>query len=273
MPDNLEHELEVALEAARRAGRVILDHYKTFSAIPDARADISTQADRDSQETILRYLHVSFPTDGLRAEETTPALGLAPAGPRRCWIVDPIDGTRGFARKNGEFSVMIALMEAGRILLGVVLEPVANRFTYATQDGGCWCNEGIEATARRCRVRPIERLSDAVLTQSHSRSPSRQSALAQALAPARIIETYSAGLKLALVARGEADLYLNTYANINDWDICAGQILVEEAGGKVTDWNGEPIVYGEAAGQRSGLLASNGLLHDSALAIMRATAT
>jgi 3'(2'), 5'-bisphosphate nucleotidase len=272
MRENVQHELAVAVEAARRAGRVILDHYGKFTAIPDARADISTQADRDSQETILRYLHDSFPNDGLCAEEITPALSLAPAGPRRVWIVDPIDGTRGFARKNGEFSVMIALMNAGRILLGVVLEPVTNRLTYATESCGCWRRDGTELTAMRCRVRHTERLSDAVLTQSHSRTPSQQSTWAEALVPARIVETYSAGIKLALVARGEADLYLNTYSRVNDWDICAGQILVEEAGGKVTDRNGNQIRYGQGADQRSGLLASNGVLHDVALASLRKVA-
>jgi len=152
-----------------------------------------------------------------------------------------------------------------------VLEPVAGRLTYATLGDGCWRRDGNEIEAMRCHVRPVVQLSDAVLTQSHSRSPSRQATLAAALAPARIVETYSAGLKLALVARGEADIYLNTYDRINDWDICAGQILVEEAGGKVTDWTGEPICYGEAAGQRSGLLATNGDLHEAALAAVRVT--
>jgi 3'(2'), 5'-bisphosphate nucleotidase len=269
MPEHLDHELEFAIEAARSAARVILDHYEHFTAIPDARADISTQADRDSQESILRVLHDAFPEDGLRAEECTPALALAPSGARREWIVDPIDGTRGFARKNGEFSVMIALLEASHILLGVVLEPVADRLTYATRGGGCWRRDGSETQATGCHVRPASRLSDAVLTQSHSRTPSRQATLAAALAPARVIETYSAGLKLALVARGEADIYLNTYDKINDWDICAGQILVEEAGGTVTDWTGAPIRYGEAPNQRTGLLASNGVLHEAALAALR----
>jgi 3'(2'), 5'-bisphosphate nucleotidase len=97
--------------------------------------------------------------------------------------------------------------------------------------------------------------------------------LVAALAPRRVLETYSAGVKLALVARGEADLYLNTYPQFNDWDICAGQILVEEAGGRVSGLLGEPIQYGGATGQRSGLLASNGLLHESAVAAIRSAKT
>jgi 3'(2'), 5'-bisphosphate nucleotidase len=92
-----------------------------------------------------------------------------------------------------------------------------------------------------------------------------------ALAPGRVVETYSAGIKLALVARGEADLYLNTYEGFHDWDICAGNILVEEAGGHVTGLRGEVLRYGlPGAWQRQGLLGSNGRVHDEALARLRA---
>src|SRR5690348_13868728 len=84
--------------------------------------------------------------------------------------------------------------------------------------------------------------------------------------PARVRETYSAGIKLALVARGEADVYLNDYVNFHDWDICAGQILVEEAGGTVTGLKGEGLRYGTpGAWQRQGLLATNGPLQAAAL--------
>jgi 3'(2'), 5'-bisphosphate nucleotidase len=85
-----------------------------------------------------------------------------------------------------------------------------------------------------------------------------------------VIESYSAGVKLALVARGEADLYLNTYDNFHDWDICAGHILVEEAGGKVTGLKGQEVHYRQPeASQRNGLLASNGLLHEAAVTVLK----
>jgi 3'(2'), 5'-bisphosphate nucleotidase len=266
----LAPELQAGLGAAARAGNVVLEHYRRFTAIPDARADISTQADRDSQEIILKLLHGRFPADSLCAEERTPSLALAPAGAPRTWIIDPIDGTRGFAKKNGEFSVMIALLAEGRIQIGVVFEPVAARLTYAVRGGGCWRKDQEDGMPQPCRVRAVQTLSQAVLTQSHTHSPGRQTRLASALAPARIQETYSAGLKLALVARGEAELYLNTYENFHDGDIAAGHLLVEEAGGQVTGLHGEPIRYGEASGQRSGLLASNGSLHRQALEVIRA---
>jgi 3'(2'), 5'-bisphosphate nucleotidase len=89
------------------------------------------------------------------------------------------------------------------------------------------------------------------------------------LAPARVIQTYSAGIKLAVVARGEADVYVNTYEAFHDWDVAAGHILVEEAGGKVTGLRGETLRYGlPGAWQRDGLLATNGRLHDPSLAAL-----
>jgi 3'(2'), 5'-bisphosphate nucleotidase len=261
-----EKELAAALGAAAAAGRVILAAYADFTAIPNARADISTEADRQAQETILTHLRGVFPEDALCAEEQTPALaGAAHTGPR-LWVVDPIDGTRGFAMKNGEFSVMVGFVEEGQIALGVVLEPAAGRLTYAVRGGGSWARDGEGGAPVACRVTAATSLAEAALVQSRSRRPGVPSQAVRALAPARVRETYSAGIKLALVARGEADVYLNDYVNFHDWDICAGQILVAEAGGTVTGLKGEELRYGTpGAWQRQGLLATNGPLHAAAL--------
>ena len=265
-----EPELEAALDAARQAGRLILAAYETFTAIPDARADLTTEVDRQSQETILQCLRSRFPGDALCAEEETATLTAAARSGPRLWVVDPIDGTRGFAQKNGEFSVMIGLLEEGRIVVGVVLEPAPRRLTYAVRGGGCWRQDG-DATPAACRVTATRDLTAATLTQSRSRKGSGPSPLVQSLKPAHIRETYSAGIKLALVARGDADLYVNSYEAFHDWDICAGHILVEEAGGVVTGLGGETLVYGTpGAWQRQGLLASNGLIHAAAVERCRA---
>src|SRR5262245_8313180 len=117
-----EHELSVALEAVHQAARAVMDEYARFQAIANAPADISTEADRLSQDLILKRLHSAFPDDALCAEETTDSFKDVPQTGLRVWIVDPIDGTRGFARKNGEFSIMVALVEQGRMALGVVSE-------------------------------------------------------------------------------------------------------------------------------------------------------
>lgn len=260
-----EKELETALDAARIAGGAILADYESFVAIPDAPASISTETDRRSQELILQHIRSVFPDDALCAEEATPTLQAAKRRGDRIWVVDPIDGTRGFAMKNGEFSVMIGLVIGGKVVVGVVLEPVAARTTYAAAAGGCWVKVG-DAAPVRSRVTSESELSNAALVQSHSKGPREPSKPVKVLGPARVLEMYSAGVKLALVARGEADLYVNTYPNFRDWDICAGHLLVTEAGGTVTTLRGGETAYGKADfSQRGGLLASNGKVHAEAV--------
>jgi 3'(2'), 5'-bisphosphate nucleotidase len=266
-----EKELQAALTCAREASQAILEIYERFEVIPNAHASISTEADHKAQEIILRHLHGLFPGDALCAEEQTPSLaGVAATGPR-LWIVDPIDGTRGFARKNGEFSVMVAFVEEGSIALGVVQEPAKGRLTWAVRGQGCWRRDGAgEAVA--CRVSATDDLTQAILTQSHSRNPAVPNRYVQAIRPARVVETYSAGIKLALVARGEVDLYVNDYTSFHDWDLAAGHILVVEAGGTVTGLYGQKLEYGVVgAWQRHGVLATNGVLHDPALQCLQGT--
>jgi 3'(2'), 5'-bisphosphate nucleotidase len=267
-----ESELQAALEAAELTRPVILDAYAHFQPIPDAAASISLPVDRQTQDILLRHLSAAFPGDAFCAEEATPLLDTL-AGPdsgrSRVWIIDPIDGTRGFAMKNGEFSVMIGLIENGQVAVGVVLEPVRGRLTYATRGGGCWRRDGA-AAAERCHVSTTDKLPGAMLTVSRSSTGRQRSRHVESLGDVRLLPAYSAGLKLAHVARGEADLYLNVYPNFNDWDICAGQVLVEEAGGKVCGLRGQEIRYGHGRGQqRDGLLASNGRIHEAALAALR----
>ncbi len=261
-------ELAAAREAAARASALLRREYEAFVAIPDAPVTISTHADKASQELILGYLHERFPADALCAEESTPAFDAIPKAGRRTWVVDPIDGTRGFAKKVGQFSVMIGLLVDGQPVVGAVAEPAQHRVTFASVGGGCWAHTG-DAAPVRCRV--SERgFAELALVQSWAKTGMSPKPV-QALTPARVIETYSGGVKLALVARGEADVYANTYEAFADWDICAGHLLVTEAGGRVTDLAGNPVVYqNEDFKQTRGLLATNGIIH--AEAVMRLAA-
>src|SRR5262245_13860997 len=122
-----EIELHLGLEAAARATRIILENYARLEAKSGAPANITTQTDRDSQDAILRCLAAEFPNDAFRAEETTPTLASLRQAGDRIWIIDPIDGTRGFVTKNDEFSVMIALVIDGEAVVGIVAEPAVDR--------------------------------------------------------------------------------------------------------------------------------------------------
>ncbi|MBM4067369.1 MAG: 3'(2'),5'-bisphosphate nucleotidase CysQ [Planctomycetes bacterium] len=264
-----ERELEIALAAARLAGQHLVAEYERFKAIPNAPADITTDADRQAQDIIIEHIGAHFPGDAFCAEEQTAKVAGKPSTGQRLWIIDPIDGTRGFAQKNGEFSVMIGFVEGGETVAGLVAQPASGRLTYATRGKGCWRKDG-DAAPVRCEVAGTTELSKSTLVQSRSRTPGKASKTTAAIAPAHIVETYSAGIKLALVARGEVDIYLNTYTEFHDWDICAGHILVTEAGGKVSGLKGETLRYGlPGAWQRHGLLATNGKIHDAALDRLR----
>lgn len=257
-------ELAAALGAAAAAARYVLAEYEAFEPIPDAPADISTAIDRGSQDLILKALTAKFPDDGYVGEESTATLDSLTAAGKRVWVIDPIDGTRGFARKNGQFSVMVGLLDASGVALGVVAEPVAGRVTYAVRGGGCWVESGDEVP-RPCRVTEVDELGECTVLVSHAK-PGRPWPDVQLLQPKRAVETYSAGVKLAAVARGDGDIYLNP-TGFYDWDVCAGEVLVTEAGGRITDLAGGPIQYGrERFYQPNGMLATNGRLHDEVIA-------
>jgi 3'(2'), 5'-bisphosphate nucleotidase len=270
----LNAELQEMLGAMREAGADVLGRYAAFERIENAPGNITTDADRASQEIILTRLQHAFPGDRLIAEESTPTLKAAaernlPAN-ARAWIVDPIDGTRGFARKNGEFSIMIALVESGCVVLGAVHEPAIDRTTYAVRNAGCFSRSPWTAQPQRCRIRKTASIVDATLAMSRSRGASGEAKLLGIFGARQAVQTYSAGIKLAQVARGEADLYLGDYPTMSDWDLCAGCILVEEAGGRVTDFDGAPLRFAlEPPRQSNGILATNGELHSTALAIVQ----
>lgn len=252
---DFQHELNVAIEAATIAGNYARDEYEQFEAIPDAPVTITTHVDRHCQDLILTHLHKYFPNDQLVAEERTDSSNLSPDPTNRSWIVDPIDGTKGFARKTGEFSIMIGLAIEGLPMVGVVYEPIPNRLTYAALGQGCYMIE-CGNKPQRCSVSAQTQLSDLSLVQSRTQPGKAAKPILGLLKPTRVVETYSAGVKLAMVAHGRVDLFANDYSGFNDWDVCAGHILVEEAGGKVTLFNGEPIRYGQSRPRR-GIIACN----------------
>ena len=262
----LRADLELAVELALQGGAEALRLYDELPLIADAPADISTAADHAVQAILVGALLRARPDDGILAEEATLAALPSPRG-RRHWTIDPIDGSRGFARKNGEYAIQLALVDAdGQVLVGVVYEPAVRRLTWAGRGLGCWARSGdgepAPAAVSATRGRPK------TLAISRSRKPDQVAALLAGFGAERALPTYSAGIKLAQVARGEADLYLGDYLGLHDWDVAPGHLLVTEAGGKVTDVDGGRIRY-EGTGKSlrgRGLLASNRRVHRAAVA-------
>jgi len=150
-------------------------------------------------------------------------------------------------------------------VVGAVLGPARDRCTYARAGAGCWRRDG-ESQPQRCQVSTVDDLGKAALVQSHTKDPAKPARGVRSLKPGRVIEAYSAGLKLAMVARGEVEFYVNDYPAFHDWDVCAGHILVTESGGILSGLKGEALVYGQPNyRQTCQLLASNGVIHKAAL--------
>lgn len=158
-------ELKAAIHAASLASELILKAYEIREADPKAQANITTQTDLMSQEVILGYLMREFPEDAFAAEEDTQTIHEAKRLADRLWVVDPIDGTRGFVRKNGEFSVMIGFCIKGRVVAGVVTEPALGRHTYAQLGQGCWTQTG-KGPKTRCQAKPTTLISQAILPEA-----------------------------------------------------------------------------------------------------------
>jgi 3'(2'), 5'-bisphosphate nucleotidase len=219
--------LDEVIAAAREAGGVVLDVY-------GGDFEARTEADERSQEVILARLGSELP---VVAEES--AVHELPEGP--FWLVDPLDGTKEFLSRNGEFTVNIALIEDGAPTLGVVLAPALGRLFAASREHGALVEDAGGRRAISVRAVP-----EAGATIVASRSHGDADALAAFTADRRVAATVSAGssLKFCLVAAGEADIYPR-FGRTMEWDTAAGDAVLRAAGGLVTDLDGEPLGYGK----------------------------
>ena len=241
MNDEYRNLLELARRAAHDAGEIILEVYRSDFAvqIKDDRSPV-TLADERAEASIIATLAAGAPGIPAIAEEQVAAQGTAPAAAPRFWLVDPLDGTREFVKRNGEFTVNIALVEDGRAVLGVVLLPVPD-LTYA----GCGAGT---ATRQHGRETPIaiaaRRAPEAGAVVVHSRSHADELRIATYVASlagaTRRIMGSSA--KFCLVAEGEADFYPR-FGKTMEWDTGAGQAVLEAAGGQVLTLAGAPLAY------------------------------
>ncbi len=258
-----DREMSVALEVAREAGAAILDIYDGPLEIEqkvgaDDREPV-TQADKLANEIIVQRLSQEFPEDGILAEEsidTERRLGKA-----RVWMIDPLDGTNGFIDGNGDFAVQIGLVENGVCVLGVVYQPLTGVLYRAVRGGGAWV-ERPEAEPEQARVSNRIDLSTMRLAASRSHRSPRMDRVVQRFGVKQEVRRGSVGIKVGLIVEQQCDLYVHLSSRTKQWDTCAPEIILQEAGGKLTDLFGRPLGYNSPDVQnRNGIVASNGVAH------------
>jgi len=246
------------LAMARDAAAIILAIYEhPFDVDYKSKNDPVTVADREANARICAALAAEFPGMPIVAEESDPASYAGYHRAKAAWFVDPLDGTRDFVKRNGEFVVMIGLAEEGRATLGVIVVPVSGR-AYV---GGV----GVPAVAvdgggakTPIHVSRVTALAHAEIVVSRSRRQGSLDAAAARLGVRKVTPCGSAGLKAIRVASGEADAYVQPAPAGKLWDACAPEAIVVAAGGRVSDARGEPLDYrSEVIALDEGFLASN----------------
>ncbi|MBN1581060.1 MAG: 3'(2'),5'-bisphosphate nucleotidase CysQ [Anaerolineae bacterium] len=262
---NLLHELEVAVDLARRAASTIMDHYHTPISVEYKEGNEPvTAADRAADRIIGQGLREQFPADGLLSEES--ADDPARLERERVWIVDPLDGTADFIEHTGDFAVQIALTRGGRPVLGVVYQPVQGLLFHAREGQGAYLVH--DGERQRLHVSAVSAPAAMCLVASRTHfSPFIQAAY-RALGIERVRQAGGVGVKIGLLARGHCDLYLGTNV-CKEWDLCAPHAVLLEAGGRFTNLFGEPIAYNRPGVQDChGLVASNGQAHAGIVAAL-----
>ena len=234
--------LDALLPLARAAGDAIMRIYATDFAVR-GKDDASpvTEADERAEALILPELARLAP-DVPAVSEEEAAAGRIPAVGERFWLVDPLDGTKEFIGRNGEFTVNIALIEHGQPVLGVVFAPALDRLFAGAAGLGAFVEDKGVRRPIATRKPPAEGL-----TVVASRSHGDAEALAAFLAGRKVAEQTNAGssLKLCLVAAGEADVYPRLGRTM-EWDVAAGDAVLRAAGGCVHTLDGSPLNYGKA---------------------------
>lgn len=242
-----------ALEAARIAGDRAMRSYRRDLEI-ETKADGSpvTDADRRAEEAAREWIEERFPGDGIVGEE----LGTERPEASRRWFVDPIDGTRSFVRGVPLWGSLVAVAERDRVLAGVAYFPAAGEVVTAGAGIGCFRN------GERCRVSEVSELGQAVVlaTDARARDAERHEGWCRLAARASLARTWGDCYGYLLVATGRAEAMIDPV--LQDWDAAAIQVIIEEAGGAFTDWDGAETAFGGSA------VATNAALAEAVRAVL-----
>ena len=233
--------LEDVMTITREAGALIMEIYQSdFEVRGKQDASPVTEADENAERLILERLKVLQPQTPIVSEEAAAA-GYVPEMGQRFWLVDPLDGTKEFINRNGEFTVNIALIENGCPVLGVVFAPALDRMYAGAKGLGAWLEVAGKRQAIECRSVPAEGL-DVVASRSHGDADALDAFLNGRLV--RSLKSAGSSLKICLVAEGEADIYPRLGRTM-EWDIAAGHAVLIAAGGQIHALNGEVLQYGK----------------------------
>jgi len=269
----LEKELEIAVALAREAGERILEFY-ALEIIHEEKigADNLTEpvtiADKTASRIVVEGLSKAFPGDAILSEEEIDNHEDRLFG-KRVWIVDPIDGTWGFIKKDGDFGVQIGLTENGQAVLGIVYLPATDKLFYAVKNEGTFFIENNEPP-KRLHVSGKTNFTEMILASSRNHRSPRMHRIIEDFGFRQEVQRGSVGLKVGLIAEQICDLYIHLSPRTKFWDTCAPQIILEEAGGRMTDVFGFPLCYDLRDVQNhNGILASNGESHETAVSALK----
>jgi 3'(2'), 5'-bisphosphate nucleotidase len=266
----LDREIAEATRIAREAGAILMEVYETdFSVTYKAQADPVTEADTRANAHIVGALRRAFPDDGIVAEETEDQSDALKGG--RCWFVDPLDGTKEFVARNGEFSVMLGLAIDGVSTLGVVYQPGTDKLYAGVVGAAAFLEE--RGGRRELKVSAVSAPDQLKLVVSRSHRNRAVASVIRQLGITTETTSGSVGLKAGLIAEQEADLYVHISDRSSLWDACGPEAVLKAAGGRFTDLVGEPYRYGGSdMRNRRGILACNAAAYDAVLPVARSAA-
>ncbi|MFP4645131.1 MAG: 3'(2'),5'-bisphosphate nucleotidase CysQ [Candidatus Woesearchaeota archaeon] len=258
-----ETELAISYDAVISASKLIRELYDSFSEKDVAYKDDDsplTRADTEANRLIISELAETFPKDGILSEEHDDDKSRLEKG--RVWVVDPLDGTKEFIKKNGEFTVNVALVVDGQPVIGVIGIPAKHQVYYAVAGEGAFFidSTGVKAPIKISSESDVSKMT---LAKSRSHASDKLQDIAAELGIENVIASGSS-VKGCLVASGDAEVYIRL-GPTHEWDVCAMHAIVAEAGGVMTDLVGSPITYNHENTLLSGFVVSNGKAHDKIL--------
>lgn len=266
--DERQADLELALRASGKAAAAVMARFRTDLDVwqkgpgqPVTEADLA--ADRILRETLTG----ERPDYGWLSEETRDRADRLAR--KRVWIVDPVDGTRSFVEGMPEFALSVGLVEDGGVVVGVVCNPAAGSLYWAIRGRGAFAadlDDGAPRAERRLAMRRARGRTPTLLASRHEMEDGEFEPFLER--GWRVKASGSTAYKLARLAAGEGDVFLSRGPK-SEWDVCAGDLLVSEAGGSVTDLRGTPFRYNRLEPAVYGVLATAAGLHADVLAVIR----